>query len=405
MDLFLKECKVLSITNPKRFFVESFYFIKEVTNFELAKFELGLEIFMGTSALFSFTGISFGLSRRILNSVKEKISGNDEKQLILYDLLDVQYRYFKGDWKAIKAYDNDLVNRNLSIGEIYFASQHLFWHGLASIYQGCLYIAESIISRLNDIYELYQNDLTLMLKQLLHTNYLLECRNFKDALIEIEEGVNFAQKISYGLSLIHMYSCRARVNILMGDVKKAGKSLRQANNIKYEVNSVPWQLTHFYRSQAEYHLYRLKESIRIGNQKDSLKYRKKCVKSCEMLLKNSRKVAQHRTESHRLMGVYYWLINNGKEALKWWKKAIEEGTRLNARLELSRTYFEVGKRLLEADSKFKALNGVQAVEYLEHAGVLFKEMNLQTDLDEWVQTSKGYAGCVSENQTRMIESH
>jgi len=82
------------------------------------------------------------------------------------------------------------------------------------------------------------------------------------------------------------------------------------------------------------------------------------------------------------MGEYYWLINKQKKALKWWDKAIKKGEELGARPDLSRTYFEVGKRLLEPDSKYKELNNISADEYLEKAKTMFQEMNLQYDLDE-----------------------
>ena len=108
-----------------------------------------------------------------------------------------------------------------------------------------------------------------------------------------------------------------------------------------------------------------------------------------MLLRVSRKASQHRTESYKLTGVYYWIINKQRNALKWWRKAIEEGERLGARLELSRSYFEVGKRLLEAESKHKTLNGIKAEEYLEKARVLFEEVDLQWDLDELSQVASG----------------
>jgi len=87
--------------------------------------------------------------------------------------------------------------------------------------------------------------------------------------------------------------------------------------------------------------------------------------------------------------VYYWLINKQKKALKSWHKAIEEGERLGARLELSRTYFEVGKRMLETKSKYKTLSGISAEEYLEKAGILFEEMDLQWDLDGLDRVSRG----------------
>ena len=98
-----------------------------------------------------------------------------------------------------------------------------------------------------------------------------------------------------------------------------------------------------------------------------------------MLLKVAKKAAQHRTESYKLSGVYCWLNNNQGKALTWWRKAIEEGQRLGARLELSMVYYEVGKRLLGAESKYKMLDGIKAEEYLERARALFEEMDLQWD--------------------------
>ena len=62
--------------------------------------------------------------------------------------------------------------------------------------------------------------------------------------------------------------------------------------------------------------------------------------------------------------------------------AIEEGKRLGARLDLSRAYLEVGKRLMEPHSKYTQLNGINIESYLEKAMILFEDMNLQWDLDE-----------------------
>ena len=82
------------------------------------------------------------------------------------------------------------------------------------------------------------------------------------------------------------------------------------------------------------------------------------------------------------VGLYYWLINQQDKAVQWWTRAIEEGERLGCPRDLSRTYMEIGKRLLEEKSKYKALNGISAEEYLEKARALFAEMDLQWDLDE-----------------------
>jgi len=63
-------------------------------------------------------------------------------------------------------------------------------------------------------------------------------------------------------------------------------------------------------------------------------------------------------------------MDKQKKALNWFDKTIKEGERPGARPELSRTYMEVGKRLLGPTSKYKQLNGITAEEYFEEARVL-----------------------------------
>lgn len=139
-----------------------------------------------------------------------------------------------------------------------------------------------------------------------------------------------------------------------------------------------------------------KELIKNGKRVEAHNYRKKAIKSGKMLLKVSKKVPQHRTESYRLKGVYYHLIGKQRKALKWWIKAIDEGERLGARLELSRTYLEVGKSLLDWQTKYKTVNGIGSEEYLEKARVLLEEMDVKWDLDELYEAADGSRMRVSQ---------
>jgi tetratricopeptide (TPR) repeat protein len=355
---------------------------KEVTKFDITDFDLGLEVFMGASSLLSFSGISFKLSRKILDSAKGKVNKNNLSMIIFYDFLETIHNYFKGDWKAIKEHDDDLVTKNLSMGKIWDASQHLYWHGLLKIYQGSLSIARSIVDRLKGINETYGNDFSLLLMFELNINLLIECRKFTDALSEIEKAITLFQKAIFDIYLFDMYSYKVWIHILMGDMDEAENCLQQANRIRREVNAIPIELVNFCRSQLEFWLHHLEESIKKGNKPQSFEYRKQVIKSYKKLLKVSQKAVQHRIESYKLTGKYYWLIKKQKKALMWWRRAIEEGEQRGARLELSRAYFEIGKRLLEPESKYKMLNGITAEEYLEKAKVLFEEMDLQWDLDE-----------------------
>ena len=107
------------------------------------------------------------------------------------------------------------------------------------------------------------------------------------------------------------------------------------------------------------------------------------------MLAQSRKYMAERIQALRLVGSYSWFKGKQEKALRHWEQSMKLAERLNARPELSRTYFEIGKRLLEKQSKVKELNGVGAVQYLQKAETLFKEMHLQSDLDELLRIDRG----------------
>ncbi len=312
----------------------------------------------------------------------QNLEKNDIKSNLLHDVASTLHRYLKGDWKNITAYNEELANQNLNLGDSDIPSLHFHWLGWPHLYQGEFDIPELMVEKLIDTYEVYENEFTLMLIQLLNTGLLLERRKLHDALAEIEKGVSFSLKTNSGLPLIHLYSCKAQVNILMRDAAEAEKNLNRADRIRREVDTAPWQLSHFLRGRSIFDLYMLEEAVGANDGEAVLRYRARAKKSTRALLRQSRKVAQHRTDSRKMRGLYYWLIGNQKSALKWWRSAIENGEGLGARLELSRTFLEIGKRLLEPGSQHKSLNGVEAEAYLEKARALFTDMDLQWDLDE-----------------------
>jgi hypothetical protein len=231
------------------------------------------------------------------------------------------------------------------------------------------------------LYDTFGNDASLLLRHILTTCRQVEFRELSNASIEVDRGIAFL-KSSSDIAMIHFLSCKARICIYTSHLAEAGELLSRAEQIRSEVYPVPWQLSQFHKARAEYDLHRLEKRIRNGDDGNLSAYRKQAKKSCRELLKQSRKVAQHRTEAHKMTGVYHWLANRQKKALKWWRKSINEGERLGARLELSRTYFEVGRRLMASQSRHETLDGKTARDHLETARALFAEMGLQRDLDE-----------------------
>jgi predicted ATPase/class 3 adenylate cyclase len=379
-DLFYKKCKSLAITNPKRFFVELLSLHKRITGFDLQKLENGIGIFVSASPLFSFSGLSFGLSRKTLDSVRHRIPRDDLRSYTIFDICETMHHFLYGTWKEIGGYDGELIKRNCDMGEIWEATHLLYWHALPCIYQGDHETVESILERLNEIFQVYQYDLAKTYEHELRSSLLTECRRFGDALIESRRGIDFEEKAGPGFWDLHV--CEARIYTSMEEMERAEKCFDQAKKICRRIEPVPFQMTGLYRAELEYNLYRLKSAMKSGDKRGSSEYRKKAARSAKLLLRNAQKVARYRTEAYRLKGEFYWLLDRQRKALAWWQKAIEEGERLGARLQLAVLFYELGKRLLGPESKHRVLNGIGADGFLSRARSMFEEMRLQSYLDE-----------------------
>ena len=71
--------------NPKRCFTEFISTLKKLNQFDIAEIENGVGIRISASGLFSWSGISFTLSKKILEYNKNIVKKDDYKQ-ILYSL-------------------------------------------------------------------------------------------------------------------------------------------------------------------------------------------------------------------------------------------------------------------------------------------------------------------------------
>ncbi len=383
LSLFYRKCSALAIIDSRRFLIESLHLYRDLTRFDLTSFELGREIFLAASALFSFPALSFRISRKLLDPADGKVHPRNLKTVTLYELLATAHSYFEGNWKVLPGVHMDLVDRDVALGNMYHASQYLLWQGLSSVYQGSLANARSIVDKLADLVEVYDHGFCKLAKYKLYTTLLIEIRSVEDALHEVDLAIRFARKAGFTLSLIDLYASKALLNVFMQEGEAAETSLSQADDIRSKVNAAPIHLSNFYRSHLHFCLYRLQEAIEENDDLGFLQYRQRSREAVRRLTRISRRVPQHRTESYRLAGVHSWLVGKRARAMKCWKRSLQEGERLGARLDLSRTYFEVGRRLLEDRDRKKTLNGIEAEAYLEKARALFVEMGLQKDLDEW----------------------
>jgi hypothetical protein len=198
----------------------------------------------------------------------------------------------------------------------------------------------------------------------------------------VNEAIEFARKKGFTISLLDLFSSKARILTYLRDIDNAVGSIQQADAIRSSVKAAPIQRSIYYRSQFEVLLFRLEDTPKRGNGAPINDLNSKITITAKKLIKTTNKAAQHRTEAYRLIGLYYWLTNKPNLAFKWFNKSVQEGERLEARLELSRTYYHIGKLLMKAGRSNEHLNGLNADAYLDSAQTIFEELDLQWDLNK-----------------------
>lgn len=381
-NLYYKKSTALTLIDPRRMFVEMLCWLWRLFNFDLTKIEKGVEMLSSSSAGFSYGAISFRLSRKILEFIKDKIDETDPKSLLYYKLPEVLLHSFSGNWGSIGDYDENLVDQNVRLGEFFYTTGYVLTHGWSKIPQGDFETCQKLAQKLHEIADVYENNNANSAYYFFNTRFLVEFRKLQEALPVLEEGIEITRRTGYKPHMFSLFSFKARIQMMMGDLKSAENILHFLRKIKHDINLAPTLYGTFLMSQSVYDLHRLEECIKNDSRSEKAYFQKKASKTVKKTIKNSHKIASDIVEAYKLRGIYYWLLGKQKRSLKWWEKSIQEGERLGAKIELSRTHMEVGKKLLEKKSRFKDLNGITAHQFLAKAKIVFEELDLQWDLRE-----------------------
>jgi predicted ATPase len=382
-DLRYKKAVSLVHLDPEKCFIEFVSTLNKLGKFDPSRVENGIGIWMSGSGLFSWTGISFKLSKKMLDYNKSNINKNDIKEVLYYDLFELLYQSFVGNWLDVKEYDQNLVELNLRIGEFWHVSTYLLFHGYINICQGAFEKAEMIISKLWEISKDYGNENGTEYWYTLKIILLIIFRKLQGALKEVDEGISFLTQTGRESVTIYYLGFRAVIQVLLMDFDEANETLRRTRGlVSRQSRLLPIYISSSLLGQFLLDLHLLKQSIVKNDKSDISKYSEKTYQSGKRAIKNSNKYAFDRTELFRLMGLYYWLISKKKKAIGFWNKGIKEAERLGARVELARIYMEIGKRFREVKNRDLKLNGIKADEYLEKARILFEEMDLVQDLEK-----------------------
>ena len=285
-----------------------------------------------------------------------------------------------GQWQC--ELEEETIDYEIKIGAIIDAAFHLILLGFIYLDKGLSNDTQEIIEKLHKISSDFDDEGVKVIYYYLIALKNLKLLNLDEALLYVDKCISLSEKIGHRDRIISSIGIKSQIHIMRNDLGKAKALIDEALTLfSIEDLVAPYSKSSILMASFLYSIESLKGAGAPKHGKSINKLKLQAFKSGKAVIKNSKKVCSERTRGYLQMGEYYWQIGKQRKAFKWWKKSIQEGERLGARLDLSRTYFLVGKRLLEPESKHKKLNGIDAHGYLKKAQTLFEEMGLERDLD------------------------
>jgi len=382
INLFFKKGTALIQADPKRMVIESFYWLKKLFQYDITKIENGTGILSISSGTFSYSGISFAISRKIQRYAEDKVDQSNPKAVMYDRVADALIKSFSGDWDNLHEYDQNLVEKCINVGEFFYTVSLMFMLGLPSVARGDQVKAQELIEDCHEISVVLENDFANLVTRHLRTYKLIKYMKLPEAFQAVDDNIRFTSKTGYGGDYCYYCSHKIRLQILIGEIQEAEKTLKHLITHKSEFDVTPYNFSTFYIAQFLLLLLEVEKITANSPRSRQKDVRRRARKFGHKAVRNTRAVAYDRTEAYRLMGVYFWIVDKQRKALKWWDKSLKEAQRLKTPIDLSRTYLEIGKRLLEKKSRYTGLNGIDGKQYLDKAEKLFQEHSLTWDLEQ-----------------------
>jgi class 3 adenylate cyclase/tetratricopeptide (TPR) repeat protein len=375
LNLYFRRGWALSVVDPQRFFFDSVIALRRLTRFQLAQVENGVSILAGACALFIFSGMFFGLSRRILEHLRGSIRPDDPKANLLETYYDLLLRLLTGGWEH--RFADELIEPNLRTGDMQTVNFYLLAYGLVAIERGAFAEAEAMIEKLKQIGESYDNEGSITLSQELAAKMALKKRLPEQALEPAVECIASSQKAGTRPVLVYYLGLKAQAELLAGKPEEAEASLAQAREIVAHAGVlVPHHRIRYAMAQANLDLFRVEQALARGEDSASRRLLRDAGKSVRLVVALSSKVANDRAEAARHMAGWLWLQGRRGEAMKWYQRSLRAAESLGARVELALSFEEVARRLAEAGGRPAELNGLTEAQYRELARTLRREMGL-----------------------------
>ena len=372
MKVIYNKGRAMTSFDPVRIF-ESFYATRLISRYRFPGNEV--QMFATVSAIFFWSGKLIKLGYKILNFGEKHIKDQDKTGWLYINYLYPHYAHVAGH---ITEYQDEekIYKLAIQIGEYWPATMYNLFAGLNTIEAGNEKLVLHYLNRLRSLSQVFDDDFPEVQYHRVKSALYIKFRKMEEVLKVTDDAIELAKKSDHIMQLLMIYSFRSMAFSIRQEYTEAKNNLNEAEKLLkgFRIRSgvVKCLIAKSYIEIAE-----------LKKQPPEKRDGKILLEATQELVKNSKKYICNLTESYRLRAIVFWDLNKQGKALRNFDKSIKAALSYGGNLELSRTYFEVGKFLRDPKNKKDRLNGMNGTEYLMKAKSMFEEMGLEWDLEEY----------------------
>jgi len=374
--------EAIATFSPKETFFRSSILISQFPIQVLITSSYGIGAILGLSVIFPWIGRAIGYGRMLQRFASGVMDNQPLSTWLSWKYTNAMFDYFSGQL-SIDSEDEKVYRLSMESGQVWAPTFYLTYKALANAEMGLDDQAKKVTDNLGKLATTLENSLSLTLYYRTQQTYLLKYRRMDEVVRNALDYIPSITDTDHKSLLLVNYCLASMACSLNHDLKEATFYYEKAEDIRKELFLKYYQsITFLARIFTEF------IEIQLSDENSKTELLAKFSKNTAFLVSVSAKVNCIKTEGFRFRAISLALSGKPGKALRFFNKSIEFAQWYGARVELSRTYFELGKFLSDPHSGKRQLKGFTGKEYLEKARMMFEEMNLQWDLLEYEKTIK-----------------
>jgi len=362
-------------TRPAAFLGDTLENLVRLSRVSAESVERAGAMYASAVGIFSYGGISFRISRTLLEIGQGEVREDDPSDLLTFRLMRFLHHYLAGEWSEANLVDAEPLDANLQIGRLWEVATYLNLEAAFRIYRGEFEQADLLIERLGWMRERYRYELAASAHDALLTYLALERRQLPDALARAQQYLELHPAPLFNLIALGTI---AKIEVLQGRVGAAEATVRRARRLMDQTPGVlPYHRNHVVYADLLVLVSHL-EVVDSRMQRRTL--RRELDRQRAVALRMARRFGPRRPEIYRTLGTGSWCGGRRREALRWWRRSVAEAEALGMLAEKARTLAEIARFIEHAPPSRR--HRLDAQDLRSAAEAIFRRLDLAWDLEQ-----------------------